>query len=100
MSFQNDAATSGQIAVSTDTSVVPYLKGLIIVFIGSELSHCSYPIRLYHPLDGITNLKYKLLCFLTPCKKNSKRKTLAFNQDRCCQLALCLQLILFHCIFY
>jgi hypothetical protein len=49
-----------------------------------------------HPLDGNTNLKYKLLCFLTPNKKNSKRKALAFNQDRCCHLALCLRLILFH----
>jgi hypothetical protein len=28
-------------------------------------------IWLYHPLDVITNLKYKLLCFLTP-KKISK----------------------------
>jgi hypothetical protein len=25
-------------------------------------------IGLYYPLDGITNLKYKLLCFLTPNK--------------------------------
>ncbi len=24
---------------------------------------------LYHPLDGVTNLKYKLLYFLTPNKK-------------------------------
>jgi len=23
---------------------------------------------LYHPPDGVTNLKYKLLCFLTPNK--------------------------------
>ncbi len=53
-------------------------------------------IGLYHPLDGITNLKYKLLCFLTPNKKISKRKALAFNWDRCCHLELCLQLILFH----
>ncbi len=52
---------------------------------------------LYHPLDGDTNLKYKLLCFLTPNKKNSKKKALAFNRDRCCHLALCLQSILFHC---
>jgi hypothetical protein len=36
---------------------------------------------LYHPLDGNTNLKYKLLCFLTPNKKNSKRKALAYNRD-------------------
>ena len=51
---------------------------------------------LYHPLDGVTNLKYKLMHFLTPIKKNSKRKALAFNRDRCCHLALCLWLILFH----
>ncbi len=51
---------------------------------------------LYHPLDGVTNLKYKLLYFLIPNKKNSKRKALAFNWDRCCHLAICLWLILFH----
>jgi hypothetical protein len=45
-------------------------------------------IGLYHPLDGVTNLKYKLLCFLTPDKKNSKRKALAFNWDGWCHLAL------------
>ena len=53
---------------------------------------------LFHPLDGDTNLKYKLLCFLTPNKKISKKKALAFNLDKCCHLALCLQLILFHFI--
>ncbi len=52
---------------------------------------------LYHQLDGDTNLKYKLLGFLTPNKKNSKRKELAFNRDICCHLALCLWLILFNC---
>jgi hypothetical protein len=36
---------------------------------------------LYHSLDGVTNLKYKLLYFLTPYKKISKRKALAFNRD-------------------
>ncbi len=51
---------------------------------------------LYHPLDGKPNLKFKLLCFLTPNKKISKRKALAFNRDRCCHLVLCLWLILFH----
>ncbi len=51
---------------------------------------------LYHPLDGVTNLKYKLLYFLTPNKKNSKKKALAFNWDRCCHLVICLQLILLH----
>jgi hypothetical protein len=33
------------------------------------------PIGLYHPLDSITNLKYKLLCFLTPNKKIIKKGT-------------------------
>ncbi len=49
---------------------------------------------LFHPLDGDTNLKYKMLRFLTPNKKISKKKALAFNQDRCCHLSLCLWLIL------
>ncbi len=51
---------------------------------------------LYHPPDGVTNLKYKLLYFLTPIKKKSKRKALAFTRDRCCYMAICLWLILFH----
>ncbi len=51
-------------------------------------------IRLYHPQHGITDPKYKL-CFLTNifCKE---KKALAFNQDRRCHRALCLELILFH----
>ncbi len=53
-------------------------------------------IGLYHPLDGTTNLKYTLLCFLTSNKKISDKKALAFNRDRCCHLAVCLRLILFH----
>ncbi len=45
---------------------------------------------LYHPLDGITNSKYKLLHFLTTKIKFCKeKKALAFNQDRCEHLALC-----------
>jgi hypothetical protein len=51
---------------------------------------------LYHALDGVTNLKYKLLYFLTPNKKITKRKAPAFNWDRCCHLAICLQLIHFY----
>ncbi len=50
----------------------------------------------YHPLDGITYLKYKLVSFWTPNIKISMRKALAFNWNRCCHLALCLLLILFH----
>ncbi len=33
---------------------------------------------LYHPLDGDTNLKYKLLGFLTPNKKKFKEKGISF----------------------
>jgi hypothetical protein len=51
------------------------------------------PMGLYHPIDGVANLKYKLY-FLTPDKKkNSERNALAFNWDRCCHLAICLLLI-------
>ena len=35
-------------------------------------------IGLYHPLDGATNLKYKLLCFSTPNKQNFKEKGASF----------------------
>jgi hypothetical protein len=54
----------------------------------------TIPMGPYDPLDGNTILKFKPLGFLIPNKKNSKRKALAFNQDRCCHAALCLQLIL------
>jgi hypothetical protein len=33
---------------------------------------------LYHPLDGATNLKYKLSYFLTPNKKKFKEKGTSF----------------------
>jgi hypothetical protein len=59
-------------------------------------SNGNSSMGLYRPLDGITNLKYKLLYFVTPNKKISKRKALAFNQDRCCHLPICLWLILFY----
>jgi hypothetical protein len=53
-------------------------------------------IGLYHPLDGVTNPKYRLLCFLTTKFLCKEKKALAFNQDRCCHLVLCLWLIVFH----
>jgi hypothetical protein len=58
----------------------------------------SFPLMgLHHPLDGITNPKYKLLHFLTTKMKFCKEKnTLAFNWDKCCHLVLCLWLISFH----
>jgi hypothetical protein len=33
---------------------------------------------LYHPLDGITNLKYKLLCFSTPNKNFFRENSTSF----------------------
>jgi hypothetical protein len=53
---------------------------------------------LYHPLDGATKPKYKLLCLLTTKKIGKEKKALAFNWNRCCHLVLCLQLIPFHCL--
>jgi hypothetical protein len=55
-------------------------------------------IRFYHPLDGVTDPKYKLLHFLKTEFFLQREKALAFNQDICCHLALCLRLILFHCL--
>ncbi len=54
-------------------------------------------MRLHHPLNGVTNPKYKLSHFLTANIFLQTEKALAFNRDRCCHLAFCLQLILFHC---
>jgi len=51
-------------------------------------------VGLHHSPDGITNPKYKL--FQNNLKFFCKEKNaLAFNQDRCCHLALCLLLIPF-----
>ncbi len=58
----------------------------------------AFTIGLYHPLDRVTNPKYKLLHFLTTIFFYKEKKALAFNWDRCCHLAFCLQLILFHWI--
>jgi hypothetical protein len=51
---------------------------------------------LDHPLDGVTNPKYKLVHFLTTKFFCKEKKAIAFNWDRCCHLVFCLQLILFH----
>jgi hypothetical protein len=38
-------------------------------------NYCSvFPMGLYHPLDGNTNLKYTLLHFLTPTKKIQRER--------------------------
>ncbi len=47
-------------------------------------------IGLHQPLDGVTNLEYKLLHLIQLTKFFCKEeKALAFNRDRCCHLALC-----------
>jgi hypothetical protein len=51
---------------------------------------------MYHPLDGVSNPKYKLFYSLTTNFFRKEKKALALNRDGCCHLALCLQLILFH----
>ncbi len=56
-------------------------------------------MRLCHPPDGSTSPKYKLLCFITTKKFCKEKNALAFNQDRCCHLALCLRLIPFHWLY-
>ncbi len=56
------------------------------------------PMRLCHPPDGSTSLKYKLPCFITTKKICKEKNALAFNWDRCCHLVLCLRLIPFHCV--
>jgi hypothetical protein len=72
-------------------------KSLQLGFLGQGHSVNMTLIGLYHPLDGITNPKYKMLHFLTT-KNNfrEEKKAVAFNWDRCCHLALCLRLILSH----
>ncbi len=55
-------------------------------------------IGLFHPLNGITIPKYKFVSFLNNYFFAQKR-ALAFNWDWCCHLALCLLLILFHCLW-
>jgi hypothetical protein len=49
-------------------------------FAQTQLIKCHLALGLYHPLDGVTNLEYNLLCFLTLNKIIfSKQKTVAFN---------------------
>jgi hypothetical protein len=43
-------------------------------FKNSPSNACFSPMGLYHPLDGDTNLKSKLLCFLTPDKKIQRER--------------------------
>ncbi len=53
-------------------------------------------IGLHHPLDGVTNPKYRLLHFIQLTIFCKKKRALAFNRYRCGHLVLCLWLILIH----
>jgi hypothetical protein len=44
----------------------------VISDLGNEILSEMKRMWLYQPLDGCTNLKYKLLCFLTPNKKSER----------------------------
>jgi hypothetical protein len=39
-----------------------------MMYLGLQMIPLESSIGLYYPLDVATNLKYKLLCFLTPNK--------------------------------
>jgi hypothetical protein len=60
-----------------------------------QIHSMKFKMGLDHPLDGVTNPKYKLLHFLTNKKNCKEKKALAFDRDRCCHLVMRLQLILF-----
>jgi hypothetical protein len=77
--------------------LITAVKGFMIQAPGVLLLQNVCQMGLYHPLDGVTNPKYKLLRFLTTIFFHKQNEALAFNRDRCCHLVLCLQLILFHC---
>ncbi len=80
--------------LSIYSSIVSLFVHLYVFFVCS--STCP-SIGLHHLLDGVPNPEYKLFCFIQLNKYFCKeQKALAFNRDRCCHLALCIQLILFH----
>jgi hypothetical protein len=62
----------------------------------NKLHEIFAAIGLHHPLDGVTNSEYKLLRLVQLTIFFKKKRALAFNRDRCCHLALCLRLMLFH----
>jgi hypothetical protein len=68
-------------------------KTTVLIFV---MASGGTTMGFYRALDGVTNLKYRLLFSKHLTKEFSKRKALAFNRDRCWHLALCLRLILFH----
>ncbi len=95
MTIVNDDSrviTKLETSLTDDTRVVIYDCHMFIVHTTVEpLATCQVqllllniwvsrcPMRLYHPLDGVTNLKYKLLYFLTPNKKNFKEEGTNFS---------------------
>jgi hypothetical protein len=52
------------------------MRNVPILTIHSYITHFS--MGLYHPLDGVTNFKYKLLYFLTTNNTIFKEKGISF----------------------
>jgi len=70
--------------------VLKIIASLILVVLTYLIKH--WTIGLHHTRDSVTNLKYKL-CFLSSFYKENE--ALAFNQERCYHLVLCIWLIIF-----
>ncbi len=54
---------------------------MLLIFLTPVLIRHLWKLKtiwLYHPLDGIINLEYNLLCFLTPNKIIFKEKGASF----------------------
>ncbi len=50
-----------------------------VIFVHKATGHIKHiSMGLYHPLDGVSNLKYKLLYFLTTNKKFFEEKGTSF----------------------
>jgi hypothetical protein len=68
--------------LQNDLKLQQIAKGIEIASFCKKIYNCIelqnhfnlQPMGLYHPLDGDTNLKYKLLCFLTPNKKIQRER--------------------------
>jgi hypothetical protein len=71
---------NGLIATLSITTLYAECHGAILQSVVKlNVVSLGVPMGLYHPLDGITNLKYKLLYFSTPNKKVFKEKGTSFE---------------------
>jgi hypothetical protein len=77
------AVTTAEIFIVAALAVVAPIAVMVEVAVAAAMAmvHALVVVAtmgLYHPLDGDANIKYKLLCFLTPNKKNFKEKGTSF----------------------